>query len=354
MGSYFGKYVHWIVLAICIGGLPARVNSQSNPDQFISAEERKPTNRAIALALDVGGGWAGGAQSGASSTERAIKAALDICRRKRAELGVVATCQIYSVNGNVAPDSVAQLEVRRSARIVPQSGSTPGERQAFAERPPQEAPSRLSIAQSDQPVLRPNVVVGDRWIYRSVSTQPDGARSLTSEVRVSFVSSSAIVTVNAILQVEGANSTTAKARVFGRAGESELESEGVWTAEWNSVSSSGGAVYRDHSATFSFPLTPGKAYRADYEMSRPREGAAAWRHQRKARVIGWEEIVVPAGKFRAVKIEIDSEWNRLDVSRNGRSRSVIWYVPEVKRWAKSTSEDGTGTSTTELIGFQVR
>ena len=88
-----------------------------------------------------------------------------------------------------------------------------------------------------------------------------------------------------------------------------------------------------------FPLQIGATYKLIYEME---FGAARnWRvrQEHTAKVLGWEEIVVPAGKFRALKIETEGEFQRLDTSASGTSKFSIWYVPELKRWAKIMYED---------------
>jgi len=205
-----------------------------------------------------------------------------------------------------------------------------------------------AAAQAIEEVQRPEVKVGDRWVLRTNSTQASWPRKTIRENRVSFVDDKTIITVSTLIDIEGADSPAAKLR------NKDAESETIWTADWNMLANPSGAIYKDHSAEFSFPLRPGKVYRADNEFSRPRERNATWRHQRTAKVVGWEEVTVPAGKFRALRIDIESQWHRLDIEARGTSRSAYWYVPAVKRWVKSSYEDSSGKSTTELISFEVR
>jgi hypothetical protein len=61
------------------------------------------------------------------------------------------------------------------------------------------------------------------------------------------------------------------------------------------------------------------------------------------RVLGWEEVEVPAGKFKAIKLEYKCEpkW------RSGMgwitavvSKALYWYSPEVKNFVKCQYEKG--------------
>jgi len=87
----------------------------------------------------------------------------------------------------------------------------------------------------------------------------------------------------------------------------------------------------------------------------------------KYTVVGWEQIEVPAGKFRALKIEAEGHWQAeiapgqtvtqsgqsgdnattlvtqvqksTEKVTSGRTYRAFWYVPEVKRWVKSVEEN---------------
>jgi S1-C subfamily serine protease len=81
-------------------------------DAFVELHQHKPANNAIALALGDHGRWAGGAFSVALSIEAAINAAMSTCNRAREKHQIQASCQIYSVNGNVSGESLAKLKAR--------------------------------------------------------------------------------------------------------------------------------------------------------------------------------------------------------------------------------------------------
>jgi S1-C subfamily serine protease len=197
MNSYFGKDVLIALLAICFGVLSACANAQSKLEEFVNVQEKKPPNRAIALAVSSSGAWAGGAYSNADSVATAIRSALEICRKQREEYRIQEPCQIYSVNGNVSSDSLAKFEFARRGRSVPQSGSSPGEGQTIAERPAQESPATRSwekvatTATSDEIYVDRNSIrqEGDlrrmwaRWEYAKPKYNSRKSAQYTQELR---------------------------------------------------------------------------------------------------------------------------------------------------------------------------
>ena len=173
-------------------------------------------------------------------------------------------------------------------------------------------------AQADAAVPRPEVKIGDSWTYRRIDLQTNKPTGF-SLLRVTFANERAIQTTNHSGRKEQVDAT--------------------WTAEWNAVSSAGDSIFEPHSGLLKFPLQAGATYKVVYDMKRPQKGAFQVKHDRTARVVGWEEVEVSAGKFRALKIEIEGTYQRVDKSISGTAKTVIWYVPEVKRWVKWASEN---------------
>lgn len=121
--------------------------------------------------------------------------------------------------------------------------------------------------------------------------------------------------------------------VKGKAGEIDT----TYTSDWNAVSTVD-RVFYPHTGWFKFPLQAGDKYKAAFETITPKTQAHA-RQERQVTVVGWEEVVVPAGKFRALKIVSEGHLQRIDSTfSSATTRNVIWYVPEVRRWAKITLE----------------
>jgi hypothetical protein len=87
-----------------------------------------------------------------------------------------------------------------------------------------------------------------------------------------------------------------------------------------------------------FPLTLGKQWKDLYERTElASSGMLPFEYHETFRVLGWEEVEVRAGKFRAIKLEYRIEtlsratmgW----ISR-GESKAWYWYSPEVKNVVK--------------------
>ncbi len=115
-----------------------------------------------------------------------------------------------------------------------------------------------------------------------------------------------------------------------------------------------------------FPLRVGKTWSIDYTDNAHRGRQMQDHVRRTYKVVGWEDVTVPAGTFRAVKVEANgvddavvSVPNRAGstaMSTNGAALSVsgvqrgglarvtrrtyaaLYYVPEVKNWVKAVEE----------------
>jgi hypothetical protein len=132
------------------------------------------------------------------------------------------------------------------------------------------------------------------------------------------------------------------------------ETDATWTSEWNAVVAPDEGVVEVEKGVFQFPLSPGLQYSAAWEMRRPRAGAFHVRHERKVNVVGWEDIEVPAGKFRALKVQADGHFRRFDRLASDEARNTYWYVPQVKRWVKHVYQDVNLEVVEELYFYRVQ
>ena len=185
-----------------------------------------------------------------------------------------------------------------------------------------------------KPIARPEVKVGDRWVYRHTDPRKK-ASSYVYELRVSFVDERAI---HAIIERQGSRS----------------ESDATWTRDWNAVNAVDQGVFTVEQGMWQFPLSPGQTYRAAWEVRRPRVGEFHVRHERKVSVIGWEDVEVTAGRFRALKVQADGWFKRLDRELQDEARNTFWYVPQVKRWVKSMYQDVNVEVVEELYFYRVQ
>jgi hypothetical protein len=188
-----------------------------------------------------------------------------------------------------------------------------------------------AAAAQAQDVPRPDVKAGDSWTYRRVDYE---TRTVTGVLagRVTFANDRVIQIVN---QRQGGEVDT------------------TFTAEWNQVTSANTGIFDPHQDILRFPLRPGNTHEARYEVRFPQQGAYHVRHERKVRVLGWEEIEVPAGRFRALRVESQGSFQRLDRSVSGTAKEVMWYVPEVKRYVKWTFENSTFRGRVQWWGFEL-
>jgi hypothetical protein len=161
--------------------------------------------------------------------------------------------------------------------------------------------------------------------------------------------------------------------VFDREGPMEVTGSDGWWHQWLSVKFSGGIFPKGASGiaiferpTFNvkymlegdrrkeywglrkkvlnFPFSPGKQWKDLYQTDEMDKGLMKTvEHQQTFRVLGWEEVQVRAGKFKAIKLEYKIEtstriaegWAPL-----GESKAWYWYSPEVKNFVKSQYAKG--------------
>jgi hypothetical protein len=197
-----------------------------------------------------------------------------------------------------------------------------------------------SGADETAPVAKPQVKVGDRWTYRLTNYMTPNPTVVTGDTRVASTGTDEILMVS-------------KRR------DRAEETDNFYTSEWNSVSV-GVWTTTPHNGLFKFPLKVGDSYKAEYEATQKGTGVRG-KVEVVMKVVGWEDVTVPAGKFRALKIEGTGSYIRRDQRGFGWNRYDYWYVPEIKRWVKSAYKDGAEGSTlpntsngVELVEFSVQ
>lgn len=148
-------------------------------------------------------------------------------------------------------------------------------------------------------------------------------------------------------------------------GSTQAANEQMVNPDWSRVRSVNGketVVNRP----FAFPLEPNKSWEVDYTEDHPNRAHKSERFHSPYSVVGWEDVTVPAGTFKALKIEADGNWTaeiepastNANLSRSdsqgttqiqqsntvmpttatGRTYKAFWYVPAIKRWVKFDEE----------------
>lgn len=213
---------------------------------------------------------------------------------------------------------------------------------------------------------------GDKWVYNvKVEQSPQGSTLRKWESSVVRASSSSVV-------------------IARKPQDSNLPPQEIAMApDWSrSISVNGKTTTAVKN--FDFPLDVGKKWEVSFTQEKPNDKVKLTKRKFLYKVIGWEEVKVAAGTFKALKIEADGEWydeffptsvvagSRVEASpagssvvmqtRNsstpepitGKYYKAIWYVPEVKREVKSVEESFSAAgnlgnrTTAELDSFQVQ
>jgi len=115
-----------------------------------------------------------------------------------------------------------------------------------------------------------------------------------------------------------------------------------------------------------FPLTLGKQWKDLYQRDElTRGGMVPYEYQETFRVLGWEEVEVRAGKFKAIKLEYKIEtYSRGTIGwiPRGEFKAWYWYSPEVKNFVKCQYEKGYAEGPNdpgaradwELVSYELR
>lgn len=218
----------------------------------------------------------------------------------------------------------------------------------------------------------PTLHAGDKWVYQIKSETPAaGATTRHWEGMIERVGTGSMV-----LGVKPADSNL-PAR------------ERMVQDDWSNQQSVNGKTMTV-SKNFDFPLKPGKTWRLDVTRDRPNPQLVSLRNTLDYKVLGWEDVTVPAGTFHVLKIEAEGEWHKEFAPTNasastasqagatgsmavvqtrastvpqpltGRFYRAIWYAPEARREVKSVYEDfdAAGTllhrETDDLESYQVQ
>jgi hypothetical protein len=161
------------------------------------------------------------------------------------------------------------------------------------------------------------VRVGDRWSYKIM----DGA---TEELR-----NTTTVVVVGVSNKEITTSTSFNNR--------ERPLRNVYDLEWGRIDE-GNFKVRPSGIGIKQPLHVGKEWRSDANVTNLQNGAIS-RASGFAKVAGKEQVVTPAGTFDTLRVEMRVRTvNTKDQTFSATTTFVVWYAPEINRWAKRKME----------------
>jgi hypothetical protein len=180
----------------------------------------------------------------------------------------------------------------------------------------------------DKGAERPNVKVGDRWVFVMRSTA--GEKLLERAWVVTSVSPT---------RIEGTENGKPLAL----------------TPDLNMIESP--REKESNLSELSFPLEVGKqwSFVNDYVFNDPIFGTLQGRSKCSVAVLGYEKVQVPAGEFDAFKLELKSTWVSPNNPAGGESDFTYWYAPAVRAVVKKEERvTYLPTYITELVEFQLQ
>ena len=182
-----------------------------------------------------------------------------------------------------------------------------------------------------QPVARPDWKVGDTWTVAITANSGIGGANRREEVRV----------------VKEAVETGYQVESTQKGGASPAPAAEMLnlSRDHNFIGSPGGGGAPQEFKWLQWPLEPGRSYQFEINVQNQ---VTTW----KGKVTGWEDIEVPAGKFKALHVEFD----RSGPFRGSASES-IWYSPDAKLVVKRVQmrpglQGARDITTTELVAYK--
>ena len=200
-------------------------------------------------------------------------------------------------------------------------------------------------AHAQPPVAAPQLGVGDRWVYERYGfTDRPSARVEFAVVKIDS-SAGFYDETETVLEALGPDS-----RPKGDQQRQQRTLAALTVPIVNTVSGSFPLI--------DFPIEAGKTWQ--YEMTFTASSGFDLVLRGSAKAVGWEDVQVPAGKFRALKVEHDSTLRGARGPFTANRKILLWYVPELKRWVRyeltqtSNRADSQNRFRLELVSFQLK
>lgn len=219
------------------------------------------------------------------------------------------------------------------AEVVPVEAATPAQPAALPPTLPPTSP--LTVPTDTGLIARPNVQVGDAWVYRRVIP---GEPTTLLEQEVTKVSKESIALKS---NLRGSNDATIV----------------LYTPEWNLIATSNNS-FDPALIHYAYSLYRGKKWRNVVQIRGAEDGQNGTLLV-TGEAAAWEEIEVPAGRFRALRIEITLEAPNPELrDKQLRIRETHWLVKEVLRPVKLVIEttvpgQPVRTETVELAAYRL-
>ena len=199
-----------------------------------------------------------------------------------------------------------------------------------------------AFAQSTAPVERPEFIIGERWVFRVID--------LYGNVELNKWEN----------KVDGLHDDSVRfsSVTLAHMDASKVGKSFKATASRSTLTFLNSRIVEGKELSFDFPLEVGKTWKFDYKARRD-DGSGGTTYRVDAKVDGWEEVEVPAGKFKALKVTHSSAYSTVTGGQtfNGQLLKTYWYSPEAKRVVKHDYIDrsnGGDRTRTELVEYEVK
>lgn len=213
--------------------------------------------------------------------------------------------------------------------------------QSSSQSPSQNKPvAQLPKADPDPNPQVENPIVNEGDIYIFESKDPEDTKSTTTTKRT-------VKSVGATIQLSNININNKNAKTRNL----------TYDRDWNLISTrnadKSGADYSPPLKYYDFPLKSGNSWNQSSIETDIKSGKKRT-HTITGAVDGWENVSVPAGNFRAIKVSLQTEISDPNTGEIIHGTDVSWFVPEIGRSVKSitSSQDGK-KRIIQLIGYEL-
>lgn len=207
----------------------------------------------------------------------------------------------------------------------------------------------VALAAEAQSVAAPDIKPGDTWVFdRSVERGTSGFSTQRLDFKVEHVGTDTMVVG---IKTDG----------------SPVDFEDhVMGADWSQRRLIDGQQTTT-GRPMAFPLTVGKTWGSDYVDPTKHGLQTSAEHHETYKVVGWEDVTIPAGTFHALKIESDDKVKAQFIGASSANSGAVatadgasvvvnsnktgphtvyaeffatfYYVPEMKYWVKTVEDD---------------
>jgi hypothetical protein len=128
----------------------------------------------------------------------------------------------------------------------------------------------------------------------------------------------------------------------------------VYTLQWGESTNLAGLILEPPMEFLKFPLRVGDKHKVAFDF---RTWSTSYRPGRMVMYVEvekWEDIEVPAGRFRALKIVAEG---RASMDHDPRTTTPLsrtwWYAPEVSRFVKHVQRSNITSYSEELTSYKL-